>query len=323
MTPLLRSAKNYSLTICCVILSVVFMLIIPPVLMAAESKTTQADAPSKWENDIQAFEQWDRKNSFPSNAVLFIGSSSIRLWETRQCFPDLPVINRGFGGSQIAEITPFIGRIVVPYQPRAIVFYAGDNDIAAGKSPQTITNDFRDFVRGVRETLADAPIYFLSIKPSPSRWSMWLNASHANKLIRDFCRSNPGLHYVDLASCLLQEDGTPNPLFYLPDNLHLNAQGYKIWTQILAPSLRDVFAEFQSSVGMPAVGRMSSGSATPTPQQPPINENSGPWFAAKNSKIFHRSGCSFLGRISKENLLEFSSRDQAASGRRPCKTCNP
>jgi lysophospholipase L1-like esterase len=292
---------------------------------AADPQTPAADSQSKWEKDIQAFEQWDLKNSFPAGAVLFIGSSSIRMWETHASFPELPVINRGFGGSQIAEITPFVPRIVFPYRPRAIVFYAGDNDIAAGKSPQAIADDFRDFVRSVREKLADTPIYFLSIKPSPIRWSMWVNASKANELIRDFCRGNAALKYIDLASCLLQENGTPNPVLFLPDNLHLNAQGYKIWTQTLNPLLKQyATAKSDAEESAPAASEASSGtrqSAAPRPDS--ATPSSGPWYAAKDSKIFHRAGCSFLGRIGKDNLVEFATRDQAAVGRRPCKTCNP
>jgi len=289
---------------------------------AAEPQTPDPDSQAKWEKDIQTFELWDRKNSFPANAVLFVGSSSIRMWETRQCFPDLPVINRGFGGSQIAEIAPFVPRIVFPYRPRVIVFYAGDNDIAAGKSPQVIADDYRDFVRRVREKLADTPIYFLSIKPSPLRWSLWINASQANTLIRDFCRTNTGLHFVDLAACLLQENGSPNPVLFLPDNLHLNAQGYKIWTQTLAPLLRQ-FAPAEPAAPVAAAAAVSSVSAAPAAKPQAATDSAGPWYATKNSKVFHRAGCSFLGRISKENLLEFATRDEAAAGRRPCKTCNP
>ncbi|NLH17476.1 MAG: hypothetical protein GX455_12945 [Phycisphaerae bacterium] len=322
MTPVHRIAENVSAPIRRAWVSVFLLFPVGSLILAAESQKTTPDPQSKWEKDIQAFEQWDRKNSFPAEAVLFIGSSSIRMWETHQCFPDLPVINRGFGGSQISEITPFVDRIVLPYRPRAIVFYAGDNDIAAGKSPQTIADDFRDFVRRVREKLADAPIYFLSIKPSQSRWSMWVNASKANDLIRDLCRTNPGLHYVDLAHCLLQENGTPNPIFFLPDNLHLNAQGYTLWSQILAPLLRQC-APADTAHTLPPVATVATASAIPTAKQDSASESTGPWYAAKNSKVFHRVGCSFLGRISKDNLLEFTTRDKAAAGRRPCKTCNP
>jgi lysophospholipase L1-like esterase len=322
MNPSYRTAGIFSAPIGFGVVTLLIVLAAASIGPAAEQQTPAPDPQAKWEKDIQAFELWDRKNSFPADAVLFVGSSSIRMWETRQCFPDLPVINRGFGGSQISEITPLVPRVVFPYRPRAIVFYAGDNDIAAGKSPQAIADDYRDFVRRVREKLADTPIYFLSIKPSPSRWSMWINASQANTLIRDFCRTNAGLHFVDLAGCLLQENGSPNPVLFLPDNLHLNAQGYKIWTQTLAPLLRQ-FAPADTVAPVAATAAVSSASAAPAAKPQAPSDSAGPWFATKSSKVFHRAGCSFLGRISKENLLEFATRDEAAAGRRPCKTCNP
>jgi hypothetical protein len=148
-----------------------------------------------------------------------------------------------------------------------------------------------------------------------------MNASQANTLIRDFCRTNAGLHFVDLAGCLLQENGSPNPVLFLPDNLHLNAQGYKIWTQTLDPLLRQ-FAPGQT-VAPVAAAAASSASAAPAAKQQAPSESIGPWFAPKSTRVFHRAGCSFVGRISKENLLEFATREQAAAGRRPCKTCNP
>ncbi len=322
MNPSHRSTGIFSAPIGFGIVTLTIILAAASLGPAAEPQTPAPDPQTKWEKDILTFEQWDRKNSFPADAVLFVGSSSIRMWETRQCFPDLPVINRGFGGSQIAEITPLVPRVVFPYRPRAIVFYAGDNDIAAGKSPQAIADDYRDFVRRVREKLADTPIYFLSIKPSPLRWSMWMNASQANTLIRDFCRTNAGLHFVDLAACLLQENGSPNPVLFLPDNLHLNAQGYKIWTQTLAPLLRQ-FAPAELAAPVPATPAASSASPAPAAKPQAATESAGPWFATKSGKVFHRAGCSFLSRISKENLQEFATRDEAAPGRRPCKTCNP
>jgi hypothetical protein len=101
--------------------------------VAAQDKPEQKEQPDRWEEAIRAFEDWDSRNSFPSDAVLFVGSSSIRLWPTHECFRDLPVINRGFGGSQISEVNAYVKRIVLPYAPKVIVFYAGDNDIASGK----------------------------------------------------------------------------------------------------------------------------------------------------------------------------------------------
>ena len=129
--------------------------------------------PNRFAGEISAFEQWDNKNSFPADAVLFVGSSTIRMWQTRASFPDLPVINRGFGGSHISDINFYFKRVVSPYKPKVIVFYAGDNDIASGKSAQQVLDDFRRFVEMVRNQLPRTPIIFISIKPSESRWNFW------------------------------------------------------------------------------------------------------------------------------------------------------
>ena len=123
------------------------------VVVNGRDKPTVEDPAAKWGKTIEQFEDWDRKNSFPSAAVLFVGSSSIKLWPTRESFRDLPVINRGFGGSQISEVSYFADRIVLPYKPKVIAFYAGDNDVAKGKSAKRVFEDYQEFVRLVHTKL--------------------------------------------------------------------------------------------------------------------------------------------------------------------------
>ena len=118
------------------------------------AQRARAETTSPFESEIAAFEKWDRQNAVPRDAILFVGSSSIRLWQTADSFPDLPVINRGFGGSTIADVNHFADRIVFKYKPRVIVFYAGDNDIAGGKSPQQVFADFKQFVERVGKAIA-------------------------------------------------------------------------------------------------------------------------------------------------------------------------
>jgi lysophospholipase L1-like esterase len=191
--------------------------------------------PNRFASEISGFEQWDNKNSFPADAVLFVGSSSIRMWQTRTSFPDLPVINRGFGGSHISDINFYFKRIILPYKPKLIVFYAGDNDIASGKSAQQVLEDFRRFAEMVREKLPKTPIIFISIKPSESRWNFWPVAKQANEMIRLFCENNNRLTFVDAGSVLLNADGKVNNEFFLADKLHMNEKGYHKWTQVLRP----------------------------------------------------------------------------------------
>lgn len=186
-----------------------------------------------WEKTIQIFEQWDSKNSFPEDAVLFVGSSSIKGWKTREFFPELKVINRGFGGSQISDVIRFAERIVFPYKPGLIVFYAGDNDIAGGKSAQRVFEDYKKFVRLSHKSIPQTPIIFIAIKPSLSRWKLWPEMKEANRMIRNFTTGDEHLFYFDSAKPLLGDDGKPKAELFIKDGLHLNSKGYKIWTEQL------------------------------------------------------------------------------------------
>jgi len=193
--------------------------------------------PSRFDAEIRTFEAWDRKNAFPPGAVLFVGSSSIRLWQTAESFPEVPVINRGFGGSHIRDVNHFAERIVLKYKPRAIVFYAGDNDIADGKSPQQVCDDFQSFTRLVRKRLPETRIIYLPIKPSQARWKLWPHMQETNALIAKFSQSDKRLEYVDTATPLLGPEGRPRPDLFLDDGLHLNAKGYAVWNDVLTPGL--------------------------------------------------------------------------------------
>jgi len=211
------------------------------VLFAANEPNIQPN-PARFRGEIAEFQQWDSKNSFPADAVLFVGSSSIKMWPTRMSFPDLPVINRGFGGSHISDINFYFKQVVLPYKPKVIVFYAGDNDIAAGKNAQQVLEDFKRFVNLVKEQLPRTQIIFISIKPSNSRWNFQPVMQQANDLIRGFCENDNRLVFVDAGSVLLNADGKPNDGYFLEDKLHLNERGYQLWTQALRPAIEREFA---------------------------------------------------------------------------------
>jgi len=206
----------------------------------AQDKPT-ANPAEKWEETIRQFEQWDRKNTFPSDAVLFVGSSSIRMWPTRECFEGLPVINRGFGGSQISEVNYFARRIVLCYEPKVIVFYAGDNDVAAGKDARRVFDDYKKFIKLVHSELPGIRIIYVGIKPSGSRWSLWPVMNEANMMIKDFSGKDDRLFYFDSATPLLGSDGKPNVEFFLKDQLHLNDKGYEACTKKLRPIIEKAF----------------------------------------------------------------------------------
>src|SRR5882724_11728117 len=159
---------------------------------------------NNWELEIKKFEETDRQNPPPKNAVLFIGSSSIQKWKSlSNDFPGIKVINRGFGGSEIADSTFFVDRIVTPYQPRMIVLYAGDNDLASGKTPQQVFEDYKAFVERVHRKLPTTRIAFISIKPSPARASLLQSLKEANGLIKAYATHAGRLIYIDVFTPML------------------------------------------------------------------------------------------------------------------------
>lgn len=193
---------------------------------------------AEWAGDMARFAAEDAAHPPPRGAVLFVGSSSIRLWKTLAGdFPGVPVINRGFGGSEIRDSTWYADRIVVPYKPRLIVLYAGDNDLASGRSPQQLHDDFLAFVRRVRRDLPSAPIVFVSCKPSPSRAQLLDAQREANALIRAEAAKQKRVAFVDVFAPMLDAGGRPRAELFIEDRLHMNAAGYAIWRDAIAPYL--------------------------------------------------------------------------------------
>lgn len=192
---------------------------------------------SRWEADIQKFEQEDRAMPPPQGANLFVGSSSIRLWDLKSSFPEYTVINRGFGGSQISDSLEFADRIITPYHPKVIVFYSGDNDLASGKSPEMVCEDFKALAQHIRTSLPDAKLVLISIKPSTQRWHLAEAQKKANQLIQDHIKEDDHLVFIDVWHPLLGEDGNPRKELLAADGLHLSPEGYKIWNALVQPFL--------------------------------------------------------------------------------------
>ncbi len=167
---------------------------------------------ARWEKEIAAFEASDKTNMPPKGAILFVGSSSIRKWTTlAKDFPGKQVINRGFGGSEIAESTVFADRIIFPYEPKIIVMYAGDNDLAAGKSPDKVVGDFEAFLEKVHKRLPDTRVEYISIKPCPLRWKLKDKVNEVNNRIASI--KDDKLTFVDVYPSMLGTDGKPLPRF--------------------------------------------------------------------------------------------------------------
>jgi lysophospholipase L1-like esterase len=195
----------------------------------------------QYEPDIRAFEAADITNPPPKDAVLFIGSSSIRKWTNAPAqFPGHKIINRGFGGSYLSDSVAFAERILIPYRPKLVVLYAGDNDIAGGRTPEEVFGAFKAFVAQVRKGSPQTTTAFISIKPSPSREKFLRQNQAANRLIREFIGTDPRLIYLDVFTPMQTAGGHTRGELFQSDRLHLNEAGYKLWAGIVKPVLDKV-----------------------------------------------------------------------------------
>lgn len=175
----------------------------------------------------------------PKQATLFVGSSSFRMWENMQeMFPDQQIINRGFGGSNLLDLQRYLEDIVLPYYPKQIVIYAGENDIASDTvSAQDVLQRFDQVFTSIRQKLPEVPITFVSIKPSPSRRKYMPEMQEANALIRRYLLQKQHTSYVDVYPLMLTQQGRPRPDIFIADSLHMNQSGYRIWQKAIEPHL--------------------------------------------------------------------------------------
>ena len=203
--------------------------------------------PDFFKSSIAEFEAEDKRNPPAAGNILFVGSSSIRFWETLQNDMDpLPVINRGFGGAFLTHVVHNFTRVVTPYRPTAIVVYAGENDFmgpAEFSSPEAVLAAFKQLIQLRDKHLAGTPLYYISIKPSLLRWETWPQMQQANTLIQQMINTDNSLHYFDVATAMLDDQGEVKDDIFVFDNLHLNDQGYSIWTNIIKPRLLQDFAD--------------------------------------------------------------------------------
>lgn len=211
----------------------------PAAAHPASASAVSNDPAVRWHDSLERFAAADRLQPPAAGGVLFVGSSSIRLWDgLPEAFPQLPVvIQRGFGGSTLSECAALVSTLVLPYRPSVVVLYAGDNDIAGGVEPQALLASFRQFVDAVRSQLPDTRIDYVSIKVSPLRKLLAPHIEEANQLIEAYTRTVPNLAYIDVNSKMLDADGQPRLDLYRPDKLHLNASGYAIWQATISEAL--------------------------------------------------------------------------------------
>jgi lysophospholipase L1-like esterase len=206
-------------------------------ILCAVAQPPAADPFAKWEKSVAAIEERLKKDPPKPGGVLFAGSSSIVGWDLKKTFPGKDYVKVGFGGSQIPDSTHFAPRIIVPHKPSAIVFYAGDNDLNAGRTPEQVAADFRAFCAAVHGELPKCRVLFVAVKPSLARWKQFDAQTKANALVKELCTKDERLAFLDIVPLMLGPDGEPVPDLYIKDGLHLSPAGYEKWAAVVKKAL--------------------------------------------------------------------------------------
>jgi len=212
----------------------------PTVLLGQDAPSSHAAKRdyAKWEKEVAAYEASDRLNPPPKGGILFIGSSTIRLWKTlAEDYPEHKVINRGFGGTEIVDATHFADRLIFPHEPKQIFLRAGGNDIHAGRTPAEVAGDFIEFVRKVHARLPKTEILYVALSPAPARWGEGDKAVELNRLIRQMALEMPRVGFVNAYDITLTTDGKARPELFVKDRLHFAPEGYKLLAERVRPFL--------------------------------------------------------------------------------------
>lgn len=238
-----------------------------PATPEAEHLAAHQAALARWKRSFDAFEAADRASLPAADGVLFVGSSTVRMWSSlARDFSEWPVIiNRGFGGSTMAECRLLARELVLRYRPRHVLLYAGDNDLAQGRSPLQVMQDFAAFAATVRAALPQTRISFISIKPSPARARLLERAQRANAMVQAWLRTQSNVDYIDVFTPMLDAAGQPRAELFLADRLHLNAEGYQLWHDVITAQLQP------GAAGGPPVAAEAPVSIEPTEPTEPAN----------------------------------------------------
>ncbi|MCW5558576.1 MAG: hypothetical protein KIT22_12185 [Verrucomicrobiae bacterium] len=202
-----------------------------------------AEPDGEFAAEIRRFEELDRLQPSRTNAIVFAGSSSFRLWTNLPAaFPGLTVLNRGFGGSTMRDLLQHFDRVVAVHHPRAVLVYEGDNDLAKQRPPAEVAAEYAQFLDRMQAQLPGTPVILLAVKPSPSRRALLDQQRDLNQRIRALCDSRPGVAFADTFTAVLNGAGEPDPAFFERDQLHLNAHGYRAWTPVIVNALAPLLA---------------------------------------------------------------------------------
>lgn len=208
-------------------------------LFPSFAKAQTYDRANLWQKEIDAFVETDLRETPPEHPALFVGSSSFRMWENlRADFPKINLINRGFGGSHLEDIIHFAPQTILPYNPKIVVIYAGDNDIADGKTVERVFANYKTLVALISNSFPKARIVFVSVKPSPSRREFWGKFQQLNALVKAETLMNKRLGFADIWKPMLTASGDAREELYLPDRLHMKPAGYEIWREVLSEYLK-------------------------------------------------------------------------------------
>lgn len=208
------------------------------IVYALLGMTTSAAAQDpRYEKEVLAFEALDRTSPPPRGEIVFVGSSTIVSWDPGRYFPDLKIVNRGLWGSALIDTVRLVDRIVIPYAPRLVVLYAGDNEIDAGFRSEDVAIQFERFIKAVHAMLPQTRIVFIGIKPSPQRWLTIDRSRAANEAVRTLCSRDDRVAFLDVDGAMLGFDEKPRKELFLDDGLHLSPKGYELWTTLLRPLL--------------------------------------------------------------------------------------
>lgn len=203
-------------------------------LMAPDNRAdTPKKGPERWKGSMAEFASRDKASPPKPGTLLFVGSSSIRMWDLNTSWPETPGTNNGFGGSTLADSIHYFDQLFKPYDPSAIVLYAGDNDISNGLTPAEVLTDFETLASLIKAQFPKTPVIFIAIKPSQKRANLWPQMKEANDAIAALCKKDPLLHFADIARPMLKEESPPPTKWFLKDGLHLSTMGYKRWTSVI------------------------------------------------------------------------------------------
>lgn len=202
--------------------------------LLAQPHSSVLGLPADFQPEVAAFEIADKKSPPPTSPILFAGSSTITRWNSLAAdFPDLPVLNRGFGGSRYSDLLAHLDRAILRYRPAAVVLYSGDNDLAEGWAVSAVLGDFTNVVNRIRRDLPAVPILAVSIKPSPARLRLIDLQRQFNEGARRFCATGTNVYFLDVFSAMLDQTGQPRIELFGPDRLHMNATGYALWRDLI------------------------------------------------------------------------------------------